>query len=146
MEEKPAEELPELVVIFQREGRTYNEALELANEIAQDKELWLNTLVEKELGISPAETTSPIKDAMVMGVSFIIAAFVPILPYLLLTDTTAIAVSVAGALLALFVLGMAKGRLVQKSPVLQGLEILVIGAVSAAIGFLLGDVIPRLIT
>ncbi len=146
LEEKPAEELAELVVIFQREGRTYNEALELANEIAQDKELWLNTLVEKELGISPSETTSPIKDAMVMGVSFIIAAFVPILPYLLLTDTTAIAVSVAGALLALFVLGMAKGRLVQKSPVLQGLEILFIGAVSAGIGFVLGDVIPRLIT
>ena len=146
LEEKPAEELAELVVIFQREGRTYDEAMELANEIAQDKELWLNTLVEKELGISPEETTSPIKDAVVMGASFIVAAFVPILPYLFLTDTRAIAVSVAGALVGLFALGMAKGRLVQRSPVLQGLEILVIGAVSAGIGFVLGDVIPRLIT
>ena len=42
-------------------------------------------------------------------------------------------------------LGMGKGRLVQRSPVLQGLEILVIGAVSAGIGFALGDLIPRLI-
>ena len=146
LEEKPAEELAELVVIFQREGRTYNEALDLANEIAQDKELWLNTLVEKELGISPEETTSPIKDALVMGVSFIIAALGPILPYLFLTGTPAIAVSVSGALAGLFVLGLVKGRLVQKSPVLQGLEILVIGAVTAGIGFLLGDLIPRLIS
>ena len=146
LEEKPAEELAELVVILQREGRTYNEALALANEIAQDKELWLNTLVEKELGISPEETTSPIKDALVMGVSFIVAALGPILPYLFLTGTPAIAVSVSGALVGLFVLGLVKGRLVQKSPVLQGLEILVIGAVSAGIGFLLGDIIPRLIS
>jgi VIT1/CCC1 family predicted Fe2+/Mn2+ transporter len=49
-------------------------------------------------------------------------------------------------LAGLFVLGLVKGRLVQKSPVLQGLEILVIGAVTAGIGFLLGDLIPRLIS
>ena len=78
------EELAELVVIFQREGRTYEEARLLADEIAQDKELWLNTLVEKELGISPEETTNPKKDAVVMGTSFIIAALVPIIPYLFL--------------------------------------------------------------
>jgi hypothetical protein len=41
---------------------------------------------------------------------------------------------------------MGKGRLVRKSPVLQGLEILGIGVVSAAIGYGLGDVIPRLVT
>ena len=102
--------------------------------------------MEKELGISPEETTSPMKDALVMGISFIVAALGPILPYLFLTGAPAIAVSVSGALVGLFVLGMVKGRLVQKSPLLQGLEILVIGAVSAGIGFLLGDVIPRLIS
>ncbi len=145
LEENPAEELAELVVIFQREGKTYTEANALAVEIAQDKDLWLRTLVEKELGISPEETASPVKDALVMGVSFVVATLVPILPYLFLQGGTAIGVSVAGALLSLFILGMAKGRLVNKSPLLQGLEILVIGAVSAGIGFALGDLIPRLI-
>ena len=38
-----------------------------------------------------------------------------------------------------------KGRLVSKSPVLQGLEILGIGVVSAAIGYALGGIIPRLL-
>ena len=56
----------------------------------------------------------------------------------------AIAVSVAGALAGLFVLGTGKGRLVQKSPALQGLEMLVIGAGAAGVGFLLGVGIPRL--
>jgi vacuolar iron transporter family protein len=146
LEENPGEELAELVVIFQREGKTYDEARQLADEISKDKELWLNTLIEKELGISPEETTNPIKDALVMGASFIIAALIPIIPYLFLDGIPAIEVSVAGALIGLFVLGMGKGRLVQRSPILQGLEILGIGAVSAGVGFLLGEGIPRLLT
>ena len=144
--EREAQELAELVVIFQREGRTYDEARQLADEIAKDKELWLNTLIEKELGISPEETTNPIKDALAMGASFIIAALIPIIPYLFLAGTAAIGVSVAGALVGLFVLGMGKGRLVQRSPIWQGLEILGIGAVSAGVGFLLGEGIPRIFT
>ncbi len=144
LEENPAEEFAELVVILQREGRDFEEAHALATEIAQDKEAWLRTLVEKELGISAEETANPIKDALVMGVSFVAAAIVPIAPYLFLSGATAIAVSITGALVALFVLGMGKGRLVRKSPLLQGLEILVIGVVSAALGFALGDMVPRL--
>ena len=114
LEDNPAEELAELVVLYQREGMTYSEARHIADDIAQDKELWLKTLVERELGISPEDTTKP--------------------------------VSVAAALSGLFILGVAKGRIVQRSPLLQGLEILAIGAISAGVGFALGNVIPRLIT
>jgi len=81
-----------------------------------------------------------------MALSFVVAAFVPIVPHFFWTGNLAIGISVAAALVGLFVLGSYKGRLVQKSPVLQGLEILGIGAVSAAIGYALGEGIPRLIT
>ncbi len=145
LEDNPAEELAELVVLYQREGKTYQEARHLADEIAQDKELWLRTLVEKELGISPDETSSPVKDALTMGVAFILAAIVPILPHFFFEGGAAISISIAAALTGLFILGVGKGRLVQRSPLLQGLEILAIGAVSAGIGFGLGDLIPRLI-
>ena len=145
LQENPGEEYAELVVAFQREGKTYEEARVLADEVSQDEDLWLRTMAEKELGISFEETTSPVKDAGVMGLSFIAAALLPIIPHLFLTGFLAISVSVAAALMGLFALGAFKGRLVSKSPVLQGLEILGIGAVSAAIGYVLGDFIPRLI-
>ena len=145
LEDNPAEELAELVVLYQREGKTYQEARHLADEIAEDKELWLRTLVEKELGISPDETSSPVKDALTMGIAFILAAIIPILPHFFLEGGAAISISIAAALTGLFILGVGKGRLVQRSPLLQGLEILAIGAVSAGIGFGLGDLIPRLI-
>jgi len=145
LEDNPAEELAELVVLYQREGKTYQEARHLADEIAQDKELWLRTLVEKELGISPDETSSPVKDALTMGIAFILAAIIPIFPHFFLEGGVAISISIAAALTGLFILGVGKGRLVQRSPLLQGLEILTIGAISAGIGFGLGDLIPRLI-
>ncbi len=145
LEENPGEEFAELVVAFQREGKTYEEARAMADDIAQDKDLWLRTMAEKELGISLEETTNPVKDAAVMGLSFIVAALLPIIPHVFLTGGLAISVSVAAALIGLFALGSVKGRLVTKSPVLQGLEILGIGAVSAAIGYFLGDFIPRLV-
>ena len=47
------------------------------------------------MGISPDETTNPVKDAVVMGVSFVVAALVPIIPYLFLEDRRAIAVSLS---------------------------------------------------
>ena len=144
LEENPAEEFAELVVLFQREGKSLAEARHLADDIAQDKGLWLRTMVEKELGLSADETTSPVKDALTMGLAFIVAALIPILPYFFLHGGVAIAVSVPAALLGLFALGVGKGFLVQRSPLQQGIEILGVGAISAAVGFGLGNGIPRL--
>ena len=144
LETNPAEELAELVVLFQREGMTFQEARHMADDIAQDRDLWLKTLVEKELGISAEVTSNPVKDALVMGLAFISGAAIPLIPHFFLTGSEAIGVSVGATLAGLFTLGLVKGRLVQRSPLLQGLEILGIGAISAAIGYALGDLIPRL--
>ncbi len=146
IETNPAEELAELVVLFQREGMTFHEARQMADDISQDRDQWLKTLVEKELGISTEETASPVKDALVMGLAFITGAAIPLVPHFFLTGNTAIAVSVGGTLAGLFTLGLIKGRMVQRSPLLQGLEILGIGALSAAVGYALGELIPRLFT
>ena len=143
LREKPEEELAELIILFQREGNTYDEAVRLANQIADNETLWLNTLLEKKLGISPDVDGNPLKDAVVMGVSFGSSTIFPIFPYLFLGIAPAtIALSIGLSLAGLFVLGLGKGRLVQKSPVLQGLEILGIGAASAALGYALGELLP----
>ena len=144
IEEHPAEELAELVVLYQMEGMTRERAERVAEEVAANRGLWLRTMVEKELGISVDVATSPLKDGLTMGVAFIVAAMVPIVPYFVLARSVAVPVSVVGALLGLFALGAGKGRLVNRSPVMQGLEVLGIGTAAAALAFALGDGIPRL--
>ena len=144
LEEHPAEELAELVSLYQREGLSLREARGLADKVSEDKDLWLRTLLEKELGISPEITASPYKDAVTMGGAFIVAAMIPILPYFFLDGSAAIAASVGVTLAGLFALGTWKGRLVKKSAWLQGVEILVIGSVAAALSFGIGEGIPRI--
>ena len=146
LEENPAEEMAELVFLYHQQGMSYHEAREMAEHIASDKELWLRTLVEKELGLDPDLVSNPIKDALTMGSTFIIAALIPIIPYFFLGGSRAIGISAGAALASLFVLGTAKGRLVQRSPILQGLEILTIGAAAAGIGWVLGEIIPKIVT
>ena len=149
LEENPAEELAELVFIYHQQGLSYRQAREMADHISSDKDLWLRTLVEKELGINPDLLQSPVKDGLTMSGAFIAGAAVPLVPYLLaaadLIDRgPAIVASVAAALTGLFLIGLGKGRLIEKSPLLQGLEVLVIGATASGIGYLLGEGISRL--
>ena len=146
LQEHPAEELAELVVLYQREGLSFKEAQGVADHIAADKDLWLRTMIEKELGLSAEITTNPVKDALVMGVAFIAGAIIPVLPYFFDDGGIAITSSVSATLVALFGLGMLKGRIVRKSTLLQGLEILAIGGVAVGVGWVLGEVIPRLVT
>ena len=146
LEEHPAEELAELVVLYQREGLSFSEAQGVADHISADKDLWLRTLVEKELGISPEITSNPVKDALTMGVAFTVGAMVAILPYFFIEGNAAIGASVGLTLAGLFSLGLGKGRIVRKSSLIQGLEVLAIGGVSAGLGFALGEGIPRLVS
>ena len=140
LEEHPGEELAELVVLYQREGMSFKEAQGVAEHIATDKDLWLRTLVEKELGISPEITSNPIKDGVTMGAAFSVGALLPIFPYFVSDGRAAITASIAATLAGLFALGVGKGRMVNKSPLLQGLQVLLIGAASAAVGFALGQI------
>ena len=141
LEEKPEEEMAELIEIYQREGLTLEEAERLAERIAQDKQLWLKTLTEKELGLSPEMAESPTKDAMTMGVSFIAGAAIPILPYFFITSNNiVIPVSIGITILTLFVVGALKSKVTRKNPVRSGLEIVLIGTFSALLGYLIGKI------
>ena len=139
--EHPGEELAELVVLYQREGLSFEEAKGVAEHIAADKDLWLRTMVEKELGLSYEMTVNPVKDALAMGAAFIAGAMVPVLPYFITEGSPAITASVTTTLVGLFILGIGKGRIVRQSPLLQGFEVLLIGAASAGAGFALGLIV-----
>ncbi|MCI0527968.1 MAG: VIT1/CCC1 transporter family protein [Nitrospira sp.] len=145
LEEKPEEEMAELIEIYLREGLTLEEAERLAERMAQDKQLWLKTLAEKELGLSPEMTESPSKDAMTMGVSFILGAAVPILPYFFISSNTVIPISIGITILTLFGVGVVKSKVTRRNPMRSGLEIVLIGTFSALLGYLIGTISPRLL-
>jgi len=145
LKEKPEEEIAELLQVLRQEGYSFEEALQVAERVGSDPELMLKTQAEKELGLpmeaSPHE--SPLGDALTMAASFFVGALLAILPYLILNDRPAVTVSITVSLLALFGVGALKTVVTRRDPWISGLEVFGIGALSAALSFVLGDLLPR---
>jgi predicted membrane protein (TIGR00267 family) len=144
IKEKPEEELAELIEVYIQEGFSREQAEEVANKIAQDKDLWLKTLAEKELGISidATQERAPLKDALAMGVSFIIGAGLSVLPYVFVAPAYAIPVSIGLNLVLLFILGAVKSRVTRGNLWLSGLEVAGIGLLASLVGYFLGRLFP----
>lgn len=141
----PDEEHAELVAAYRHDGYSLEEAEALADRVMLDRDLALRVLAERELGITPDLALDPRKDAVVMGASFVVGGLIPLVAYVLLRDLTAIPASIGLTLVALAGVGVAKARTAHRSVVPSVLEVVGIGGASGALGYLLGDWLPRLL-
>ena len=142
VDERPREAEAEVAYMLQQEGLDPAAALRVARELASNKQVLLKTMVEKELGLAVDEDANALRGAAVMGASFGIAALVPILPYLFLSVSTALYVSVALTALTLFGMGALKSRWTRRHWWLSGLEIFGLGAFAGVAGYFFGTLLP----
>ncbi len=141
----PDVERHEIELLFANEGLTAEDAAAVAQKVTTSRRSWVNTMVEKELGLSAEPTEGLLKDALAMGLSYIVASVVPLAPYFFLPIATAFALSVTLTVLVLIALGAVKGRLAKMSLWRSAAEVVVVGIASAAGGYLLGLLVPRII-
>ncbi len=145
VDEYPAREQAELAIALENEGLPAAEAAQVARGLAANANVFLRTKVEKELGLSPEAGGAALGDGLVVGFSYLLAATVPLWPYVAFARLTALPVSVACTLVALFALGVVKGRVGRQSQSLAGAQVLLIGGVSAAVGFGIGHLVTALV-
>jgi VIT1/CCC1 family predicted Fe2+/Mn2+ transporter len=134
----------ELQVLFQEEGLSEADARTASEAIGRSFETLVKTKIEKELGLPFHDTETAKGDAYVVGASYAVAALVPLWPYFFFSMNTALVLSLFSTACALFALGVLKGRVTREALVRSGLQVLVIGAVSAGIGYLIGGLGPHL--
>jgi VIT1/CCC1 family predicted Fe2+/Mn2+ transporter len=142
--EFPERETAELAVVLEREGLPRGQAEVVARGLAENPNVFLRTKIEKELGLSPDAGGEAFGDAIVVGATYLGAAIVPLWPYFFFSLQVALAVSLICTLLALFSVGVAKGRVTHLSLVRSGVQVMIIGSVSAGIGFAIGHVVTAL--
>ena len=106
-----------------------------------DPKVALETKVREELGLDPEELGSPWGASIGSLFSFAVGAFIPLLPFILLTNGTALLVSIVLTSLALFGVGAAVSLLTGRSALYSGARQLGIGAAAAAITYLVGSLI-----
>jgi predicted membrane protein (TIGR00267 family) len=142
----PEEEREELIKFYEAEGFKRGEADAIVDRIAKEKEQPLQVEALEELGLAPEELGKPIKAGVLCGVSFGLAALVPILPFALPIDIwNAMIASVIGTAATLFGVGAMKTIFSRRNWVRSGLEMMAIGASAAAITYLIGTLFSMII-
>ena len=134
----PEIEHEELVILLCEEGLSEQDARSAAQRIARSPHSLIKTKVEKELGLAYGESETALGDALIVGLAYALAALIPLWPYFTWEVATALPISLAATALALFVLGLAKGRVARLALVRSGFQVLLIGGASAGIGYLIG--------
>lgn len=138
--EHAGEEVAELMAALIARGMSRGDAVEVARRVARHPDVLLSTLGVFELGLAPQRLGRPGRDALVMGAAFAVASVFPLIPFVSSRVMPALGVSALLTVVALFVVGVAKGRLAHLSALRSGLEVVLLGVASAVVSFALGRV------
>jgi VIT1/CCC1 family predicted Fe2+/Mn2+ transporter len=138
----PELEEEELALIYEAKGLTKDRARETASAVMQDPARALETQVREELNIHPAEL-APLKDGVVTGVATAVGAFIPIVPFLVMSHGPAVWVSLGISMAAHFGIGAARSLFTGRGIWVSGRDMFLVGFGVAAVGYVIGDLIPR---
>jgi predicted membrane protein (TIGR00267 family) len=143
VEEVPDVETEEVREIFRDKG-IHGELLErVTKEITSDKKVWVDVMMRDELHLAPVNEKGVVRRALVTGFSTLIGSLIPLIPFLFvplfgfsITAATLIAVPLCAAVL--FAVGAYKAVTLVGDWRISGLQMTVIGMVSAAAGYGIG--------
>jgi len=105
-------------------------------EIAMDKDRWVDFMMKYELGLDKPDPARARKSALNIGISYIIGGIIPLSPYFFIRDSAeALKFSVVATLICLFVFGYFKSRVTGVNAFWGAVRVTLIGAVAAAAAF-----------
>ncbi len=136
--EIPEAEVQEVQEIFVGWGFRDDLLERAVAQVIQNEEAWVEVMMRNELKLAPIENTPALRIAFVVGVSAIVGSLIPLLPFLILPLGAAVLASLLVSALALFGMGFYKSRITVGRPWKSGLQMTVIGIVSALAGYFIG--------
>lgn len=87
---------------------------------------------------------SPIFAGIVMFISFVFAALIPLVPYLIFSTWIALATSVVVSIIALFIVGMLSARFSRLPMVWRGARMALLGGAAIVMGVIIGPIASSL--
>jgi vacuolar iron transporter family protein len=130
-----------LLKALSQEGLKRDESYRIVQLLLREESVFLRTFQEKVFGLGAAEINRPVQAALVMGLSFVVGALIPLGPYLFLAGMGALYLSIVLGGATLFAVGAFKGHLAGQSLLPSGLQFLAIAVGAAGFGYLIGLVV-----
>ncbi len=144
--EMPEQEKEEIREIYTDLGFQEDEVEMIVKRVTSDEKLWIRFMLREELGIFEEQIDSPFKIASIMGISFLIGAFPPLLPFFFLdNEWDAFYLALGISVFLMFGIGAGKTYVTGTNWYKSGFEILAVGSLAVAIGYIIGLFISHLI-
>lgn len=143
-EEWEAENFPEIETeeirnILRRWGLPPDTIEPATSAVIQDRKRWVDLMMREELDLKEEEAASPLRHGIATFGAFVIAGFIPLLPYLLgLAESHQFLISSIAAGLAFLSVGAARTLFTGENAFKAGIEILFIGGLAAAVAYGIG--------
>lgn len=142
IEKFPQGEKEEIRALYKSYGFTGTILEEIVDRITAKKDLWLKVMMEQELKLEPVQRKDALPAAIIVGISALAGSFVPLMPFFFATIKTSIWISLIISSLTLFAVGYYKAqKTLGRKFVRSGLEMMIIGMLSAFVGYLVGSLI-----
>lgn len=141
IETNPDGEREEVRQIYAAKGFTGDDLERVVGVICSDKDRWLDTMLNEELGLH-LSSRSPVRAAAATFVAFLLVGFIPLFPFTLelvsIHIQTPFLWSCILTGIAFFGVGAAKSRFVQQHWMWAGGETLLLGGSAAGLAYLIG--------
>ena len=136
VEQVPEKEKEEVREFFEHLGLSSDIQKQAVEEIARDKQKWVDFMMKYELGLDKPDPKRATKSALYIGLSYVVGGLVPLSPYFFIsTPLDALKISVLVTLICLFIFGYFKSRMTGIHPWAGALRVMLIGAVAAGAAF-----------
>jgi VIT1/CCC1 family predicted Fe2+/Mn2+ transporter len=148
-EEREVREVPhlerdELRELYRKKGFDGDALERVVETLTANQDRWVDVMMSEELGLAPIEST-PWQAGLIVGFSYVVAAAVPLLPYLFFAVGRALLVSLALTGLALVGVGVAKASFTQRPLVRGAAETLLMGLCGTAVCWGIGQLGAHLV-
>ena len=135
-QEKTEIEKQEIAEIFHGYGLSSEQTVPVVEAISSDAKRWVDFMMRFELGLEEPNADRARKSASLIAASYVVGGLIPLFPYMVWRQVrSALWISSAITLLALFVFGLVKGRFTGVSPLRAGSQTAIIGGLAAAAAF-----------
>jgi predicted membrane protein (TIGR00267 family) len=142
VERVPEEEKMEVMKVFADFGLSNQLQLQVAEEMAKDKDRWVDFMMRYELGLEKPEANRASQSAITIGLSYIVGGIIPLSPYFFIANSQqGLYYSCAITMVCLFVFGYFKSKVTGQPPISGAFKVLIIGALAAAAAFFMAKLI-----
>ncbi len=136
VEKVPEVEKQEVRDVFAGMGLSKETQDMIADEMAKDKDNWVDFMMKYELGLDKPDPKRARNSALNIGISYIIGGLVPLSPYFFAhKPTDGLVWSAAITVVCLFIFGFFKARFTGQDQWMGALRVTIIGSIAASAAF-----------